>query len=331
MTSSGSRASSSILDRYRFTAYYGLSLAIALGVMASRVFLPPGTAETLLPDLWQFLGEHGLYPNMISIGRFAVSREPAGWLILVFAAAPTLAALVVAALTGRLRDLLSRLAPWRAGVRRGEAIAIYAILLAVYAAYAGLFLAATALSGKAGELEHSLDTLGGTPIAAVGTLFVGLVIDEGGTLEELGWRGFALPRLNERMSSPLAAALALGALWWAWHLPREIPALAAEGLTGAWAGGQALFLLLCVVETVVIAYLCNRTGGSIWPGVLVHGGTNAVAKSIGAPVDRIAGGIDVRTVVLAVAAVVIVAIAGRALGSREWKALGTAQMPVNRL
>jgi membrane protease YdiL (CAAX protease family) len=312
--------SDSALDRHRFAAYYGLSVAIAVGVMAAGPFLPPGAAATLLPDLWKFLREHGLYPNIISIGRFAATSRPAGWLILVFAAAPTLAALAVAALTGRLRDLLSRLEPWRGGVGRGEGIAIYSTLFALYAAYAGAFLAATALRGNPGELAHSLDLLGGSPAAAAGTLFLGLFLDEGGTLEELGWRGFALPRLNERMSSPLVAALSLGALWWAWHLPREIPEVAAAGLTSTWASGQALFLLLCLVETVVIAYLCNRTGGSVWPGVLVHGGTNAIQKSIGAPVDRMTGPIDVRTAVLALAAVVIVVIAGRGLGARRWKA-----------
>ena len=45
--------------------------------------------------------------------------------------------------------------------------------------------------------------------------------------EEIGWRGFALPRLQERFS-PLAASLIVGTLWWAWHLP--------EALSGPGAG-----------------------------------------------------------------------------------------------
>ena len=36
--------------------------------------------------------------------------------------------------------------------------------------------------------------------------------------EELGLRGFALPRLQERMP-PFQASLVIGALWGAWHLP----------------------------------------------------------------------------------------------------------------
>ena len=36
--------------------------------------------------------------------------------------------------------------------------------------------------------------------------------------EELGWRGFALPRLLDLMPA-LPAALLLGVVWWVWHLP----------------------------------------------------------------------------------------------------------------
>ena len=36
--------------------------------------------------------------------------------------------------------------------------------------------------------------------------------------EELGWRGFLLPRMLERMR-PLSAALILGAIWMIWHVP----------------------------------------------------------------------------------------------------------------
>lgn len=45
-----------------------------------------------------------------------------------------------------------------------------------------------------------------------------IFLDPGGWGEETGWRGFALPRLLTRFS-PLTAAIILGAIWSAWHLP----------------------------------------------------------------------------------------------------------------
>jgi membrane protease YdiL (CAAX protease family) len=52
-----------------------------------------------------------------------------------------------------------------------------------------------------------------------------LITDTGPLGEEFGWRGFALPRLLKHRR-PLAAALILGVIWWAWHLPTFfVPAL----------------------------------------------------------------------------------------------------------
>ena len=53
------------------------------------------------------------------------------------------------------------------------------------------------------------------------TFLIGGVIDEGGTSEELGWRGFALPTLLGEMANPLVVAVFLGVLWWFWHFPLD--------------------------------------------------------------------------------------------------------------
>jgi len=46
-------------------------------------------------------------------------------------------------------------------------------------------------------------------------IFVLLFVGVG---EETGWRGFALPELQKRLS-PVVASVVLGAIWAAWHIP----------------------------------------------------------------------------------------------------------------
>jgi membrane protease YdiL (CAAX protease family) len=51
-----------------------------------------------------------------------------------------------------------------------------------------------------------------------------LVIVVGGPLfEEIGWRGFALPRLEQQWG-PLGGTVILGLLWAAWHYPQYLMA-----------------------------------------------------------------------------------------------------------
>src|SRR5690606_8411033 len=74
----------------------------------------------------------------------------------------------------------------------------------------------------------------------------------GGGLEEPGWRGFALPRLQERLG-PLRATALLGLLWGVWHVPLYGPL------------GFAVPFVLAFLYTP----LYNRTG-SVLLCVLLH-------------------------------------------------------------
>jgi len=62
--------------------------------------------------------------------------------------------------------------------------------------------------------------LGLKPLLAVTYLFTYIAVFFGGGPlgEEPGWRGFALPRLQEKYG-PLLGTLILGVLWTCWHLP----------------------------------------------------------------------------------------------------------------
>ena len=102
--------------------------------------------------------------------------------------------------------------------------------------------------------------------------FVLWVLALGGPLnEELGWRGFALPRLLQRRS-PLAASVGLGVLWALWHLPAFfIPGSAQYG------GSFAPYLVVVVCLAILMTAAHFSTRGSVLIAVLFHTSADATA------------------------------------------------------
>ncbi|WP_454083356.1 CPBP family glutamic-type intramembrane protease [Georgenia sp. Marseille-Q6866] len=100
----------------------------------------------------------------------------------------------------------------------------------------------------------------------------------GGGQEEPGWRGFALPRMQERMGA-LRASLVLGVLWGLWHLPVFVfvPGYHSAG-TGV-ASVAATVLVFTAVgavgQSLLLTWLFNHTGGSVFFAVLAHASLNA--------------------------------------------------------
>jgi uncharacterized protein len=86
--------------------------------------------------------------------------------------------------------------------------------------------------------------------------------------EELGWRGFALPRLAARIGLRWAAVL-LGVVWALWHLPLFY-------LHGADMTGQPfpVFLMSVTALSVAMAWLYERSGGSLLVVMLMHAAVN---------------------------------------------------------
>jgi proline iminopeptidase len=96
-----------------------------------------------------------------------------------------------------------------------------------------------------------------------------------GAGEEPGWRGFALPRLQERLA-PLRATVLLGVLWALWHLPLLAAAdEPSHGLDPLPLVGVTLMTIGAIVAYAVFyTYLWNRTR-SIWLAILFHGSLTA--------------------------------------------------------
>ena len=156
---------------------------------------------------------------------------------------PLAAAIVVTRLTGRsVRGWLRSLLVWRVSP------AYYAVaLLLPVAIYAVIDTILVALGGRP-DVKQLL--VSGP--SYVGTFF--LVATVGGGLEEPGWRGFALPRLEARRS-PVLSTLVIGLAWGLWHTP---------------INGPAAFVVPLILA-FFYTWLYNRTG-SILLCLLLHAG-----------------------------------------------------------
>ena len=113
-------------------------------------------------------------------------------------------------------------------------------------------------------------------------LFV-LIFFGGGPLgEEIGWRGFALPRMQSRFG-PLKATLLLGVLWTFWHFPEFF---SSAQLGGPGTGLSAfyihlpIFLLMVVAIAIIMTWVFNHTGGSVFIAILLHASFDTFASSV---------------------------------------------------
>ncbi|WP_019588584.1 CPBP family intramembrane glutamic endopeptidase [Deinococcus apachensis] len=150
---------------------------------------------------------------------------------------------------GRLRSSAGVLLP-----------ALLVPLVVVSVGYLALpVLGAAVLKSGQGWAALAISLLGLVPAATLSAL-----------LEEVGWRGYLLPKLAGLGS--VAAGWTLGLIWAAWHLPLM--------LVGSYHGGEGLdwTLLLFVLTVVAFGFLANELRmqtGSIWPAALLHGAHNA--------------------------------------------------------
>jgi membrane protease YdiL (CAAX protease family) len=174
------------IKRHAVLTFYALAFAISWGGILIVVGGPggyPGTSE--------------------QVARLFL------FVMLAWLAGPSVASLLVTGLvdgpTG-LRELLSRLLKWRVGAR-WYAIALLTAPLVYLAISFALSLTSRAF------LPNILTTSDTTALLLMGLAY-GLL--GGGFCEELGWTGFAVPRLRQRYGV-WTTGLIVGVLWGAYH------------------------------------------------------------------------------------------------------------------
>jgi membrane protease YdiL (CAAX protease family) len=89
--------------------------------------------------------------------------------------------------------------------------------------------------------------------------------------EELGWRGFALPRLLARFE-PWIATLILGAIWTLWHGPMMLlmPGASMPSFMTLSVGSLLIYQIQITAETAFMTLVFLRTNGSVLLAVLAH-------------------------------------------------------------
>jgi len=175
--------------------------------------------------------------------------------------APGIAAIILAAIiTGRqgIGTLFRPLKIWRVHIGWYLFALLYQPLLFFFAKWID------SLIGNTYEVVSPLTTVEG-PIFFVGLAVVISAIP-GAFMEELGWRGFALPRLQIN-NNALIASVILGLIWGAWHIPSMIFFGETNTLNIIWSVANF------IPVTILFTWLYINTEGSLLLVTLFHAST----------------------------------------------------------
>lgn len=234
---------------------FGITWAVQIPVYLSLV--PRGITPTNEANF--------LLLNDLAAGRLDTAVSVA-IVLLCFSFGPSLAGIIVTALvSGRtgVRDLFSRLAHVRVPGRWIAVVVLLPVVLSLAAVALGYFL------GGMAPLDYALLV----PLALAGPFLLFLLVCTG-LAEELGWRGFALPHLQQTRTAERSSWI-LGIAWGLWHLPAVVMLpLIAGTATVPQALASIVGLTIGIVGyTIVLTWIYNNTGSLFWI-VILHGYAN---------------------------------------------------------
>jgi membrane protease YdiL (CAAX protease family) len=115
--------------------------------------------------------------------------------------------------------------------------------------------------------------------------------------EEMGWRGYVLPRLQAKHSA-LASSLILGLVWGFWHLPKY--------LAPDYSGSFALNMVKFLTEAILYTWLFNNTRGSLLLTTIMHAAGNTAGVFL--PLATTLSGSNTDTMIIVVTIEVLIAI-----------------------
>ncbi|HLC03618.1 MAG TPA: CPBP family intramembrane glutamic endopeptidase [Anaerolineales bacterium] len=221
--------------RPELVAYFGLVFLLSWGIEVPLALSARGVIDLRVPFALHYLAPFGPFAAAVIV---------------------TLAARGVSG----LGKLLGGLVKWKVG----RTYALFAVVSPVVV-FAGIVLVTAILQGSwpdlalLGQVDY-LPYIGAAPALALWMLTFGMG-------EEVGWRGFALPRLQKGRTAS-SASLLLGAFWATWHLPALFyrDTYLEMGLVVI-----PMLITIAVVGSIVYTWLYNGTQGSLLMLVVFHG------------------------------------------------------------
>lgn len=264
------------VKKHPLLAYFILAYAISWGVELPLIAVQQGWTDLPIPFAIHYLVAYG--PMVASILVTWLSAGSDG-----------------------LKELCGRVTKWRVGLRW----ILFAVLSPV-AAFALAVPIVRLVSGTWPDLRllgqvNYMPYLGlGAPLLWLATLGLG---------EEIGWRGFALPRLQKTRTAS-SATLVLGLLWALWHVPAFFYLDTLEEL-GLIVLPGFMFGVLC--GAVVYTWLYNSTGGSVLVVALWHASFDFFTAS--------RAGRGIIPIVMTAAVIVLAFVIARRLGPENFSRL----------
>jgi len=224
--------------------------------------------------------------------------------LLVAAYSASLAGVILTAIvSGKagLREMFARLLIWGVGIGWW----VFA-LIAVAPMYLGGMVLGYLLIGSSLDLSHV------PPLCMCIPAFIMKFFLDAGLGEELGWRGFLLPRLQARHNA-LVASIIVGIGWGLWHLPLFM----LEGMSPTYELGQTygvvpallgFTVFFLIPWSILFTWLYNNTKGSLLLAFVFHSSQAWFVLFLDP--DNLFGPYLGYTITMAVAAIVVVLISG---------------------
>jgi membrane protease YdiL (CAAX protease family) len=198
------------------------------------------------------------------------------WLVIVCGITGILPAFVISCVYSRIPGVSDLLHTYRKP--RGS-LGYYLLALLLVPA---TWLAGNLLSRLLGtEIPFIRDPVVDIKLLGMVMLFFLYNLIYGGISEEPGWRGFALPRLQEKFS-PLVSSLILGVIWAFWHAPANFGGIEAMSLSDT-----IVQWVLIVWVTIIFTWLFNRTEGSVLVTALIHPAMNTAGNFLNASIGAL--------------------------------------------